>query len=372
MWVLAAILLILSVAIIVVVQRGGGFGFPWLQFYVRGKESGFKFSEINLLRRIAVDNKLKNPTALFWSERVLDRCIRGTVLKHRSDGNLEDESTSSYLAKLFEFRKRVEFALPKYQRGIDSSRSITQRQVMKITFPGSSVYVANVIESNRRYMAISYPKGRPLPPGFTWQGQRIQVYFWRAEDAGYYFESQVIGDFIDRKVPIIHIKHSDRLTRSQKRQSVRAQLNATGQLFPLRSIQQTDEVVESSGGYRCRGVDISEDGAAVMVGGRAKPGIPVKLQFRLSDSDVVLCGTVRSVTFKQSKNVSILHIQAVRPSLVMRNRILVHVYGLFSQANSTANVSKVAAQMQERERQRAAKAAEADEPDGETADSRSR
>ena len=58
---------VLVVAAYILVLRAGGFSFPWIQFYVRGKESGFSFGEVNLLRRVAIANKLKNPTSLFWS-----------------------------------------------------------------------------------------------------------------------------------------------------------------------------------------------------------------------------------------------------------------------------------------------------------------
>ncbi|MFW5784472.1 MAG: PilZ domain-containing protein, partial [Spirochaetota bacterium] len=244
------------------------------------------------------------------------------------------------LNKLFDFRKRVEFNLPKYRIGITSSRSITPQQQLRITFPGSGIYYAKVVENMRRYMAISYPKGKPLPPGFSWEKHKINVYFWRPEDAGYRFETRVLGDYLDRKFPILHIAHSDNLVRAQKRGSIRAQLNTNGRLYPLRSIEESDEEWETSGGYRCRFVDISEDGAAVMVGGRAKPGLPVKLQTELYDKPVVLSGIIKGVTYKQNKNVSILHIQARPTSPAMKNFILTFVYGIFREPERRRAVSR--------------------------------
>ncbi|MFW5716750.1 MAG: PilZ domain-containing protein, partial [Spirochaetota bacterium] len=283
MWIALGIVAVLLTAFIIFVQRNGGFSFPWLQFYVKGKESGFRFRELNLLRHVAVENNLRDPTSLFWSEKTLDRCIRGTIIRFRSRNKENDPNSVGFLNKLFDFRKRVEFNLPKYRIGITSSRSITPQQQLRITFPGSGIYYAKVVENMRRYMAISYPKGKPLPPGFSWEKHKINVYFWRPEDAGYRFETRVLGDYLDRKFPILHIAHSDNLVRAQKRGSIRAQLNTNGRLYPLRSIEESDEEWETSGGYRCRFVDISEDGAAVMVGGRAKPGLPVKLQTELYD-----------------------------------------------------------------------------------------
>ncbi|MFW5684840.1 MAG: PilZ domain-containing protein [Spirochaetota bacterium] len=331
MWIVLGIVAALLTTFIIFIQRNGGFGFPWLQFYVKGKESGFRFRELNLLRHVAVENNLRDPTSLFWSEKTLDRCIRGTIIRFRGRGKEDDDNSVVFLNKLFDFRKRVEFNLPKYRIGITSSRSITPQQPLRITFPGSGIYYAKVVENMRRYMAISYPQGKPLPPGFSWEKHKINVYFWRPEDAGYRFETRVLGDYLDRKFPILHIAHADNLVRAQKRGSIRATLNTNGRLFALRSINETNEEYENTGGYRCRFVDISEDGAAVMVGGRAKPGLPIKLQTELNDKPVVMSGIIKGVTYKQNKNVSVLHIQARPPSPAMKNTILTFVYGIFKE-----------------------------------------
>lgn len=328
------IALVLVVAAYIVVVRAGGFRFPWVQFYVKGKESGFSFSEVNLLRQVAIENRLKNPTSLFWSVKTLDRCIRSAILGVRASGQESDSRTQEFLGKLFDFRRRVEFDQPKYRLGLSSTRSITAGQTFKIVLPGGGVYISKLIENNRRHLAITYPRGNPLPTGFSWRQQEIKLYFWRQEDAGYFFEAKVIGDYNDRKVPILHIAHSDELVRAQKRRSVRKEAGVPAHLFPLRSLSMANETVESNGGFRCKLIDISEDGAALAIGGRAKAGLPVKIQARLDDETVVLCGTIKSVNFKQKNRASILHLEAVTPSVSMRVKILTYVYGLFSAAEA--------------------------------------
>jgi c-di-GMP-binding flagellar brake protein YcgR len=329
MYIFLGVLTALAVALAFMVQRGGGFGFPWIEFYVRGKESGFKFREIHLLRKVAVENRLKDPASLYWSERQLDRCLRGTIIRFRAKGLMKDPKSVEFLSKLFDFRKQVEFSLPKYRIGLRSSRNILTGQRIKIPFPGMGLYESQVVENMRKYLAIAYPQGKALPPGFSWQGQKINVHFWRAEDAGYYFESKVLGDYLDRKFPILHIGHSDNLVRNQKRGSIRIALSCGAGLYPLKTIDQANEVVESMPGYRGKMLDLSEDGFAVVVGGKAKAGLPVKLQFHLNDSPIVMCGIVKGVTFNQKNNQSILHGQAVKPSDVMKIDILTYVYGIF-------------------------------------------
>ncbi len=321
----------LAVLSVLMLRRAGGGRFPWIQFYLKGRESGFLFREINLLRRVSVEAGLENPTALFWSIKQLDRSIKGIIIKYRARDEENNPTYNSLLAKLFDLRKRVEFDLPKYKLGIKSSRKLSKSQRLRISLPGLGPFSSMVVENLNRYMACSYPQGPKLPEGFTWKNQKIGIYFWRPEDAGYHFQTKVLDDFFEKKYPIIHILHSDNLIRSQKRQSVRAETDLSAELYPLRTIEEASEDAEHARGLRCRVVDLSEGGAAVLIGGKAKAGLPVKLQFAIAESAIVMCGVVKGVSFDAKKNRSILHIQAVPPSPVMRNRILIYVYNLFAE-----------------------------------------
>ena len=334
-----AIGLVLLTACYLYLRSLGGVTFPWLQFYVRGKESGFTFREVNLLRTIAIKNRLKNPTALFWSVKVLDRCIRSTIVSLRATGNDNDRKHLMFLNKLFDFRKRVELDRPKYTLGLTSTRGITPGQTCKIALEGGGVYLSKVLENNRRYIAMTYPRGNPLPPGFSWRDQPLRFYFWRQEDAGYSFESRVIGNFIDRKIPIIHVQQSDDLVRVQKRRSVRRDLNVPAQLYPLRSIGDANEVLEPSAGFRCRLLDISEDGAAVAIGGRVKAGVPLKIIAEIADQIIVLSGVIQSTNYKRKHNISVLHTQAKRPSDGMKVKILTFVYQLLDPNQDTTAIA---------------------------------
>jgi hypothetical protein len=332
-WIIAVIVILLIAIAVALLRRAGGGSFPWLQFYAKGKESGFTFKEVNMLRKVAVENRLKYPTSLFWSIAQLDRSIKGMIIKFRNQGVLNDPEPAHFLSKLFDFRKNVEFDLPKYKLGLRSTRKMPARQRIVLNVPGIGNFNAQVVENLRRYMAISYPEGPKTPRDFTWRGQRVNVYFWRQDDAGYVFESRVIDDFIDRQYPILHLAHSDSLVRSQKRRSVRVTTNIPASLYPVRNMAEAGEMRETTRGLRCRIRDLSEDGAAVIIGGRAKTGMGVKFQFSLGKSVIVMLGTVKGVNYNERKNQSLLHIQANPPSLPVKNRILIYVYNLFGEQN---------------------------------------
>lgn len=331
LFILLGILALSVVAAVIILRRAGGGKFPWIQFYTKGKESGFNFKELNLLRRVAVENHLSNPISLFWSIKQLDRSIRGVVIKLRAEGRENDESGIQFLSKMYDFRKKVEFSLPRHRLGLKSTRKLSTRQRITITLPGIGTYHAQIVENLRRYMAISYPEGPPLPDDFTWKSRKINVYFWRVDDAGYVFESRILEDFRDQDYPILHITHSDSMIRSQKRRSIRIDCNMPARLYPLQNVGAANDMIEESPGLRGRLVDISEDGCAVLVGGRAKVGMVLKVQFSLTDDPLAMPGVVKGVTYNQKKNQSRLHLQALPIRLVTKNKILSYVYNLFGE-----------------------------------------
>jgi hypothetical protein len=76
----------------------------------------------------------------------------------------------------------------------------------------------------------------------------------------------------------------------------------------------------------------------VIVGGRVRAGFAVKIYVRPGRYGIVLCGTVRDVTYRRRADVSILHVEAVQPSPIMRNRILSYVYGIFEEHGANDGV----------------------------------
>ncbi len=327
----AALVFVGLVAFALLLRRAGGGHFPWIQFYLKGRESGFRFGEIHLLRRMAVENHIQNPTSLFWSIRLLDRSIRAVITRYRSLNQEDTPEAVRFVSKLFDFRGRVEFNQPKYTLGLKTTRDIANRQRLNILLPSLGPFAAVVVDNLRRYMAISYPQGPKLPPGFSWKNQQIAINFWREGDAGYYCQTKVLEDYTDRKYPILHVSHTDNVVRTQKRRSVRADADLPANLYPLRSIDEGTEEWETADGLRCRLIDISEDGAALLIGGRAKVGLPVKFQFRLSDHPITMSGVVRGTTFDEKKNRSILHVQAREPSMRAKNEIRSFVYNIFGE-----------------------------------------
>ena len=328
MWIIIGIAFVALLLLIFIFRKFGDHDFPLIQFYTKGREAGFSLSEINLLRKVAMENRLEDPTSLFWSIRQLNRSIRGIILNFRSNEAWKSKDKAGFLSKLFELRRQVEFNLPKYSMGVSSSRSIKNHQRIKITCPGRGSYTAWVVENLRRYMATTYPEGSMLPKDFSWENQKVSVSFLRTDDAEYTFETKARQVVVKKDELFLHVNHSENLIRSQKRQSIRKQFSGPSTLCILKKLDGAEVKKQTLPELRCRMTDVSSGGAGVLIGGKGTVETPVRLQFKLKNTPIKLYGIVRGTTHNKKTNQSILNIQAISLSPRVKTSILLFVYDI--------------------------------------------
>jgi c-di-GMP-binding flagellar brake protein YcgR len=299
----------------------------WLQFYAKGKDAGFSFKEIELLRRLAVRSNLEDPLSLFWSQNQLDMCIRSMVRNMHISGDDSDQGAQDFLSKLYDYRKKIEMEKPKVKSGISDSRQISEGQALRVLVAGSGVYKSQIIKTTNQYLTISRPSSNKLPGTFAWTGLKISVYFWREDDAGYVFDTEVLDEVYSKGLASLKISHAESLFRTQKRKSVRVKLHKSAFLYLLTNEEEVNKF-ETNPGLKCFLEDLSDTGCAVTIGGKASGGLRVKIQFALNNTPIVMGGTVRSVEFKEDVNRSLLHIEADPLPIEIRNQILGEVFGM--------------------------------------------
>jgi len=299
----------------------------WLQFYAKGKDAGFSFKEIELLKRLAAKSNLDDPSSLFWSQNQLDVCIRSFVRSIHLSGDTDDQANQDFLAKLYDFRKKIEMENPRSRKGISSSRQITDGQNLRILSVGSGVFKTQVVKNTSQYITISRPASTKLPGSFSWTGLKVSVYFWREDDAGYVFDSEVLDEVFSKGIASLKISHGESLFRTQKRKSIRVKLHKSAFLYLLASDEEVNKL-EINPGLKCFLEDLSDTGCAVTIGGKAQPGIRIKVQFALNNTPIVMCGTVRSIDFNEEMDRSLLHVEADPLPIEVRNQILGEVFGM--------------------------------------------
>ncbi|MDR1411479.1 MAG: PilZ domain-containing protein [Spirochaetaceae bacterium] len=305
----------------------------WIQFYAKGKDSGFSFKELELLRRLAVKSQLEDPTALFWSQQQLDRCIKQMVRLSRESGEDKDQGTQEFLSKLYDYRKKIELEKPKTLYGITDTRQLLEEQRVRVLLSGTGVFSSYIIKNTRDYLTIARPAGPNLPQSFHWKGTHVSIYFWRNEDAGYVFDTDVTDEVYSKGFEALQINHSASVFRTQKRKSVRIKTNIPAYLYLLHEGENSAEI-ETAPGLKCVVEDLSDGGCALVIGGKTAPGLKVKVQFELSGDPLSMCGTVRSVDYRETENKSQLHIEADELPLETRNHILAEVFGMIDEEES--------------------------------------
>jgi c-di-GMP-binding flagellar brake protein YcgR len=305
--------------------------YSWLEYYLKGRDAGFSMVETRALSDAATRAGLEDPTNIFWSPRDLDRTISSLVVPGspiRGLGAPGSRESSAFVEKVYDLRKRLEFDQPRYKAGIRSSRQIAQGQRIRLLVQGVGVFGCTVMDNNSQFIVVTYPSGARLPPDFVWKGKKVSVYFWRREDAGYVFDSYIHDDMCIRNIPVIHLAHSESLLRTQKRKSVRSRAKSPAYLYILKRIEGAFEKPERDMGLRCVVQDLSEDGFSVLIGGKGRLGMTVKVQFFLGERQIVMSGTVRSLDYDQEANRTVLHVEAVTPSQRTRNAIRSYVYNI--------------------------------------------
>jgi c-di-GMP-binding flagellar brake protein YcgR len=300
----------------------------WIQFFARGKEAGFSLKEVEMLRRLAYNCNITDPCSLFLSQNQLDICIRAMVRNIRMSGESEEYGTQDFLSKLYDYRKKIEMNKPIFKNGISSSRQMNEGQHLRILVPNTGVFQSAVIKITNSYLTISRPVSNKTPVSLSWYGMKISVYFWREDDAGYVFDTEVIDEVFSKGISSLKIEHSDSLFRTQKRRSVRVRLHKAAFLYLANGYNGTPGGIETVPGLKCILEDLSDTGCAVGVGGQAAAGLRIKVQFALNNVPICMVGTVRSVDYWEETNRSTIHIEADPLSLEMRNYILGEVFGM--------------------------------------------
>ena len=296
-----------------------------MQFLSKSKEAGFNVREAEVLRRLATQSGFSDPISILTSQEHLDMCIRLLIQEAKASGRESDQEIHGFLSKLYDYRKRIDIDGPE-KKALSNTRQIQNGQPLQIRVSCEGTFKSQLVKNAGGYMTISRPVNSANGSMKSWRGARISVYFWKEDDAGYVFDTEVQDEVYSLGIVSLKISHSFALSRVQKRKSVRVKMNAPAFLYLVGEGEALHKI-ESSPGLKCILEDLSDTGYAVTVGGRAGDGLRVKAQFELNNAAVCVSGTVRSAMYRDSTDRSVLRIEADPLPSDTRNQILGKVFG---------------------------------------------
>lgn len=314
--------------------RGGQKPFPWYEFYARGKQEGFTLREIILLKKIAVRKKLEKPLAIYWSTNHLNRCLYTVIQDINSDDSLTKKKKQSILDKLLVLRKKAEFNSPKYRRRLRATRNILPRQKFVIRDADYGTYMSWVVENNRNFLVITLPTGQERWESLNWTSRKVGVYFWREDDAEYFFETRIREQVSHEENPHLILLHSDSLRRNQKRDSVRVNTSVEAVFNTI--VYSTEEgnkkVQINKKSISGKIINLSETGCRFVAGKLLKENDIIKLDFALTEKKrVVAVGCVVNVSVPEDQNLQEYHLKFTKISTHARNNILLYVYNILGE-----------------------------------------
>jgi len=299
----------------------------WIQFFAKGKEAGFSMKDMDLLKRLVSSCQISDPVSIFRYRSHFEKVIRSMVNTVHSSGDYNDQTTQYFLSKLFDYYHEMEMQTVEIKTRIASSRQITEGQALKILVPGTGVFKSEVVKNSGNFISISRPVNSKASASMDWIGLKISVYFWREDDAGYVFDSEVVDEVFSKGISSLKIEQNDSLFRTQKRKSIRAKFRKAAFLYLLNEIENPHKL-EKAAGLKIMMDDISDSGCAFKVMGQVSTGMRFKAQFLLNKIPVCVPGTVRSVDYNQESNISIVHMEADTLPIGTRNFILCEVFNL--------------------------------------------
>jgi len=326
--ILFLIILIFALACVFLVmhfskERSGN----WIQFFAKGKEAGFTIKDLEQLRRMVAGCQIQDPVSIFKSQKQFEVVIRSMVNAVRLSGEQYEPATQYFLSKLFDYYKKIEMQVMDNKTRITNSRQISEGQTLRVLVAGTGVYKSEVVKNFGNYLTISRPMNSKAPASMQWNGLKISVYFWREDDAGYVFDSEVIDEVFSKGISSLKVEHNDSLFRTQKRKSLRIKFQKAAFLYLVNDLDNPHKL-EKSAGLRCMLDDISDTGCAFKVLGQAQVGLRLKLQFSLDKAPVCMPGTVRSVDYYQDGNMSLVHMESDTLPFGVRNKIMCEVFNM--------------------------------------------
>jgi c-di-GMP-binding flagellar brake protein YcgR len=298
----------------------------WIQFYAKGKEAGFSIKDMEQIRKLVSNCNIPDPVSIFRSHKQFVTIVRSMVHDARISGEINDPPVQDFLSKCFDYCKKIEMETTESKIRISNSRQISEGQVLRVLVPGTGVYKSEIVKNTNNSLTISRPTNSKSG-SMQWTGLNISIYFWREDDAGYVFDTEVVDEVFSKGISSLKIEHNDSLFRTQKRKSPRVKFTKMAFLYLVKDSENPHKL-EKTAGLRCMLDDISESGCAYKVNGQATVGLRLKVQFSLDRIPICIPGTVRSVDFHQDANTSLVHMEADPLPVGTRNHILCEVFDL--------------------------------------------
>lgn len=294
-------------------------------FVSLAKSVGLNSDEIKALYDLMIVQNVKYPLTCFTNSKMLDEVLKKGLHSIEKNSRLleKDKIYNSYL--LLETKGKIENSLKK-NIGIKSTHLISERQKIVLFFRSIGYFYSTVIRNSKDQLTIELVSEKINRRLFK-KGEFVKCYLWREEDAGYTFETEILGYAED--IRTYYLKHSDNLVRSQSRKYRRIPVNFIAEVFPVYLRTENNKKVFSLGTISSKGsiVNLSAGGLKIRADGIDGKEKYLKVSFDIGQYKINIIGKI--VRLYQSDGVKEATLQFAKVSLKDRNYINTYVYNYF-------------------------------------------
>lgn len=326
------VLLVVGAVVFQVMFRGKyrGLHYNWFEFKNEGLELGFDKPEILQLRDLCLANRVPSFNAIYTSAKLVDSCVINQVqrLKERE---MPEEQKHEIIERLFMLRNKLDIIHQTRKQAIGGTQRLPANLRLDLTFERIGTYPSQVMDNNPHHFACAMPPEAVNTQEFSFVGKKVKVVFSLSGDAEYELTTRVIDQAMTGgAMGLLHLEHTAKLSRRQKRMWRRIDSNLTVDIFSLkvsgdgggRKIQIANPVP-----FHGTIANISAGGVAIKAGGVLKEGSLVKLDFSL-DFDNNDSAIARVLSYQPLPNTAekMLHLKFERITRKTRNRVFEFIY----------------------------------------------
>jgi|GEM_PF-6714692 len=293
-------------------------------FYSLGKSADLTQEETKHLYNIVIKQKIKYPLTCFTNAKLLDEIIKNELREIERYKNKTNEERTNESAIILEIKAKIEKSL-RDNTGIRTTHLIIENQKMVIFVRNRGYFYATVLKNINEFLIIQLISKKIIKRVFS-ELDYLKIYFWREEDAGYIFESHIVGYGDDIKT--YYIKHSDNLIRSQKRKYRRVPVNINGDIYPMETkiINKKKKYILAGGPQiKCNIKNLSAGGLMMVSENIKTKNNIIKIVFTLNRYEVSTIGKIIRVHNFQD-NLYEMTVQFLKMLLKDKNVINKYVY----------------------------------------------
>jgi c-di-GMP-binding flagellar brake protein YcgR len=307
-------------------EKGKTTGTGWHIFYQIAKNRNLSKTEIEILKRLILACKISKPSLIFTSSSILDSCIQRIVRKlslQEVKGESKDDTINMY------YRLRNKIARTKSAGGITTTRAIPVGAHIRVMMPNYGNFTLTVNRNEEEYLGISIPI---LPPGkvVPWDRKKVKCSYWKENDAAYVFMTKVDDVIVNDEIQAICLKHTDKITRIQKRLYPRKGVRLPVFFSRVRIIEEGGKkkaIVDRKDTHWGTIVDISVGGLSVETAIPVNKNNYIRVEFELrEDYKLVAFGKVKRIEQNSARKTWLMHIQFTKIDKKHKNEIFALLY----------------------------------------------